>query len=375
MAGLANSATDANVLLAGFGTNGSAATADISLSAWPQLLSAEGGLTAIDPVNPNAYATLGPGVAIARCTQGSNCTTADFGSQPAIGATQTDGDQSLLIAPYALDPQDSANMIVGTCRVWRGPASGGSIWSIANAISPMLDGDPRPSCNGNALIRSLAAGGANVQSATGPQNSGAQVIYAGMAGLLDGGGANVGGHVFSTQSANLADGTTKWTDLALSPVSNEQSYNGVFNPYRFDVSSVYVDPHDPTGKTVYAAIQGFGVPHLYLSTDGGASWTNISKNLPDLPLNDVLVDPNDPGVVYAASDGGVFVTNNVSNCMGSGGQCWNIFGTGLPLAPAVKLSATSADGGYLRVGTYGRGIWQIPLLSGVPADNDDSGSG
>ncbi len=366
VAGLANSATDANVLLAGFGTNGSAATADASLGAWPQLLSAEGGLTVIDPANPNAYATLGPGVAIGRCTQGSSCTAADFGSQPAIGAAQTDDDQSLLIAPYALDPQDSANMIVGTCRVWRGPASGGSTWSAANAISPMFDGDPRPSCNGNALIRSLAAGGADVQSVTGPQNSGAQVIYAGMAGLLDGGGANVGGHVFSTQSANLANGTTKWTDLALSPVSNEQSYNGVFNPYRFDVASLYADPHDPTGKTVYAAIQGFGVPHLYLSTDGGASWTNISKNLPDLPLNDVLVDPNDAGVVYVASDGGVFVTNNVSNCMGSGGQCWSIFGTGLPLAPAVKLSATSADGGYLRVGTYGRGIWQIPLLSGIP---------
>src|SRR6185312_2103162 len=39
---------------------------------------------------------------------------------------------------------------------------------------------------------------------------------------------------------------------------------------------------------------------------------------------------------------------------------------GLPLAPAVKLTSTFANGGYLRVGTYGRGIWQAPLLSGVP---------
>ena len=129
-----------------------------------------------------------------------------------------------------------------------------------------------------------------------------------MAGLLDGGGGVVGGHVFSTQAANLANGTTKWTDLALSPVANESLYNGVFNPYFFDVSSLYADPHDPTGKTVYATIQGFGVPHLYMSTDGGADWNNISKNLPDLPLNDVLVDPNNASVVYVASDGGVFVT-------------------------------------------------------------------
>ncbi len=196
--------------------------------------------------------------------------------------------------------------------------------------------------------------------------NGSQVIYAGMAGLLDGGGGVVGGHVFSTQAANLANGTTKWTDLALSPVANESLYNGVFNPYFFDVSSLYADPHDPTGKTVYATIQGFGVPHLYMSTDGGADWNNISKNLPDLPLNDVLVDPNNASVVYVASDGGVFVTENVANCEGSGGQCWNILGTGLPMAPAVTLSATLAGGGFLRVGTYGRGIWQVPLLSGVP---------
>ena len=257
-------------------------------------------------------------------------------------------------------------MIVGTCRVWRGPASGGNAWSAANAVSPMLDGVPEPNCNGNALVRSLAAGGANMQPGTGTEHSGSQVIYAGMAGLLDGGGGVVGGHVFSTQTANMANGTTKWTDLALSPVANESLYNGVFNPYFFDVSSLYADPHDPTGNTVYATIQGFGVPHLYLSTDGGADWNNISKNLPDLPLNDVLVDPNDANVVYVASDGGVFVTENVANCEGSGGQCWNILGTGLPMAPAVTLSATLAGGGFLRVGTYGRGIWQVPLLSGVP---------
>ena len=365
VAGLANSQTDANVVLAGFGVNGSAAMTNSGQNAWPQLLSGEGGLTAIDPANPdNWFGTLGPYVAIGQCIQGVNCTASDFAST--IGATETSRDQALLIAPYILDPSDSANMIVGTCRVWRGPATGGTAWSTANAISPMLDGVAEPNCNGNGLVRSLAAGGSNVQPGTGAENSGSKVIYAGMAGLLDGGGAIVGGHLFSTQTANLANGTSKWTDLALSPVANEQLYNGIFNPYFFDVSSLYVDPHDATGNTIYATIQGFGVPHLYLSTDGGADWNNISKNLPDLPLNDVSVDPNDASVVYVASDGGVFVTQNVANCELSGGQCWNILGTGLPMAPAVALATTLAGGGLLRVGTYGRGIWQVPLLGGVP---------
>jgi hypothetical protein len=363
--GMANSETDVNVLLAGFGTNGSAAMTNSNESAWPQLLTGEGGMTAIDPANPdNWYATVGPYVSIGQCTYGVNCAAATFPS--AIGASETASDQSLLFTPYILDRADSSNLIVGTCRVWRGPAGGGNTWSATNAISPMLDGVAEPNCSGNALVRSLAASGANVQPGTGAEHSGSKVIYAGMAGLLDGGGGVVGGHVFSTQTANLANGSTKWADLALSPVANESLYNGVFNPYFFDVSSLYADPHDPTGNTVYATIQGFGVPHLYMSTDGGADWNNISKNLPDLPLNDVLVDPNDASVVYVASDGGVFVTQNVANCESSGGQCWNILGTGLPMAPTVTLAATLAGGGWLRVGTYGRGIWQVPLLSGIP---------
>ena len=323
--GMANSETDGNVVLAGFGTNGSAAMTNSGQTAWPQLLNGEGGLTAIDPTNPdNWYATVGPYVAIGQCIDGVNCTATTFPS--AIGASETAGDQSLLFTPYILDPADSANMIVGTCRVWRGPASGGSAWSAANVLSPMLDGVSEPNCNGNALVRSLAAGGANVQSGAGSEHEGSQVIYAGMAGLLDGGGGVVGGHVFSTQAANLANGTTKWTDLALSPVANESLYNGVFNPYFFDVSSLYADPHDPTGKTVYATIQGFGVPHLYMSTDGGADWNNISKNLPDLPLNDVLVDPNNASVVYVASDGGVFVTRECCKLRRERGTVLEYFG-------------------------------------------------
>ena len=363
--GLASSPSDANTILAGFGTAGTASSSAGTDVAYSLLLPQEGGPTAIDPANPsNWYATLGPGVSIGQCTAGASCTTADFGSQPVIGAVQTAYDESLFLAPYQLDPQDSSNILVGTCRVWRGPASGGSAWTAANAISPMLDGHPQPSCNGNALIRSLAAGGSNIQTQS-TQNSGAQILYAGMAGLLDGGG-NIAGHVLSTQTANTADGSTPWVDLAYSPVVNDTAYGGVFNPQFFDVSSLYADPHDATGMTIYAAIQGFNVPHLYQSIDGGAHWTNITQNLPNLPLNAVLVDPNNASIVYAASDGGVFVAENVSLCAQSGGQCWNTLGTGLPRSPDVTLSAISVGStAYLRAGTYGRGIWQIPLLSGA----------
>ena len=364
--GLASDAADANVLLMGLHAAGTAATSAVGNVAYSQLLPASGGAVAIDPTNSaNWYAAMGPGVAIGQCTAGASCTTADFGSQPAIGAVQTEQDASLVQAPYQLDPQDASNLLVGTCRVWRGPASGGAAWSAANAISPMLDGHTQPSCNGNALIRSLAGGGANAQGQS-AQNNGAQVLYAGMSGLLDGGGT-VAGHVFVTQTAETANSTTPWVDVSSSPVVNDTSYGGIFNPLQFDVSALYADPHDATGQTVYAAVQGYNVPHLYLSTDAGAHWTNITQNLPDLPLNAVLVDPNNASIVYAASDGGVFVAENVSLCAQSGQQCWSTLGTGLPLSPAVALSAVTANGAdFLRVGTYGRGVWQMPLLSSPP---------
>ena len=61
-----------------------------------------------------------------------------------------------------------------------------------------------------------------------------------------------------------------------------------FNPGGFDLSSLAADPHDATGKTIYATVMGFAgnginAAHLYRSTDAGAHWINVSSNFPTLP--------------------------------------------------------------------------------------------
>ena len=224
------------------------------------------------------------------------------------------------------------------------------------------------------MVRSLAAGGP-VASSAGYANLGSEALYAGLAGSLDGGGT-LGGHLFTNFAANLAANTTVWTDAALAPVTNDTANGGVFNPGGFDLSSLAADPHDATGKTVYATVMGFagnsiGSPHLYRSVDGGAHWLNISSNLPNAPANSVVVDPNDANTLYVALDTGVYVTTQVTNCATT--NCWSVYGTQLPNAPAVQLLAAAAiptgDGrtGELRVATYGRGIWQIPLLTAATA--------
>ena len=367
--------TDTGTLLVGLGANGTAGTgAASSATAWGQLAAGEGGYVAIDPTNPLLwYVSTGAGVSVEACANGSACTAADFAGTATIGAAQINGDESVVDAPWMLDPLVPAEMLVGTCRVWRGPVAGGSLWSSANAIAKMFGGPAGSACGAsNPLLRSIAAGGP-VSSATSAQNAGAQVIYAGMAGALDGGGS-LGGHLFTTAAAGTANSATVWADMAASPVTNDPANAGAFNPGGFDVSSVAVDAHDATGKTVYATIMGFAgngvnTPRVYRSVDGGAHWTNISANLPNAPANSLAVDPNDANTVYVALDTGVYVTTQVSNCTTT--NCWSVYGAGLPNAPAMQLAVAvgmpTGDGrtGELRVATYGRGIWQLPLLTAV----------
>jgi hypothetical protein len=366
----AQSTASTNTLLAGVGANGTAGTsAAATQSAWPQLSAGDGGYTAMDTTNPlNWYISTGAGVSINLCTNGAACTAASFAVSPTIGYSQTSSDASLIDAPFLLDPQAQSDLILGTCRVWRGPGSGGNLWSTSNDISPMLGGPQQPACEtNNAFIRSLAAGGA-VAGGSNPQNAGSEVLYAGMAGLLDGGGL-APGHLFTTASGNTANSGTVWSDRWNSPVTNDASDNEQFNPANFDISSIAADTHDSTGNTVYATVMGFNYPHVYRSTDAGAHWTAISGNLPNAPANSVIVDPNDANTVYVAMDTGVYITTAVTTCATT--NCWSIYGTSLPNAPVIQLAAVTGAGagtvtGLLRAGTYGRGIWQIPLATAVP---------
>ncbi len=368
---------DAGTLLVGLGASGTAATANApSASAWPQLSAGEGGVVAIDPAQPsNWYVSTAAGVSVRQCTKGSGCSASDFSGSPTIGPVQVSQDSSLIDAPWILDPSLTSELVAGTCRVWRGSAASGSSWSSANAISRMLGGSPSSACSAsNPVLRSLAAGGA-ASGATAAQNAGSQVIYGGMAGVLDGGGS-LGGHLFGTTTAGTATGTTAWTDLAASPVTNDTATGGRFNPGGFDVSSVTVDPHDQTGATVYATIMGFAgngivAPKVYRSVDGGAHWVDAGSNLPNAPANSLVVDPNDANTIYVATDAGVYVTTSITSCATA--NCWSVYGTSLPNAPVIQLEAASGmptgDGrvGELRAATYGRGIWQIPMLTAATA--------
>jgi len=100
----------------------------------------------------------------------------------------------------------------------------------------------------------------------------------------------------------------------------------------------------------------------------GATWVVKQNGLPDLPVTKLILDPRDAtrNTLYAATHVGVYRTTD-------GGNAWLPYGTGLPNV-RVSDMYMPPDGGYLRIATYGRGVWEIPQLEYVSAIVSDDGT-
>jgi hypothetical protein len=86
-----------------------------------------------------------------------------------------------------------------------------------------------------------------------------------------------------------------------------------------------------SGSNLYADVFGWGI---YLSTSSGASWSNISTNLPSQNLTELAV--SGPNVYVCISSGGAYKTTN-------NGVAWTAINTGLPANPVVGPIAVSGD--------------------------------
>ena len=94
--------------------------------------------------------------------------------------------------------------------------------------------------------------------------------------------------------------------------------------------------------------EGAGIGHVFESTDDGVTWTDVSSNFPDVPVNSIqalgdgsLVAGTDLGVVYRAP----------------GSTSWSRLGGNLPLT--VALDVELGPDGKIYAATHGRGIWSI----------------
>ncbi len=356
---LAQSATDQNTMLGGAQGNGTPATATATTSeSWGNVLGPDGAYTAIDPGSGNWFASnpdTGSGALdIYGCSAGLSCTTYTFGDDVVADSGDLEGDDGGFYFPYILDPQSTTSLLVGTCRIWQGPRSGGAY----TLLSPNFDTLGIGTCSGNEinLVRALAAGG--------PTNAnGSQVIYATTDGLgVNDASVPAGGNIWVTTNAMAVSGVSS----TFSNVTLDGPGGVSINPNQFPVSGVAVDTSDPTGDTAYVTVMGFtgGPGHVWQTTNAGASWsdyTGVGSNaLPDDPVNAVVVDPI-AGMIYVGTDLGVFQSP-------TSGAAWTEVGptdqeTGfLPNAAVTALAIYNSGGEkLLRASTYGRGIWQFNL--------------
>jgi photosystem II stability/assembly factor-like uncharacterized protein len=110
-----------------------------------------------------------------------------------------------------------------------------------------------------------------------------------------------------------------------------------------------IHPGDPA--TAYVVLSGFGAGHVFKTTNAGATWTDISGNLPDVPANAIVIDPAAPTTgLLVATDLGVYLGGN-------GGANWTPFNAGLPNVPVHDLAYNPATG-MLVAATHGRGAFK-----------------
>lgn len=129
-------------------------------------------------------------------------------------------------------------------------------------------------------------------------------------------------------------------------------------PNRF-IQGFGIDPTNP--NHAFAAVNGFsrrftegpgaGEGHVFETRDMGATWTDISANLPDLPASTVKMLPN--GALILGTDLGAFYR-------APGSTQWQLLGTGLPTTAVTDIEY-SANDNAIYAATHGRGIWKTTV--------------
>jgi photosystem II stability/assembly factor-like uncharacterized protein len=215
--------------------------------------------------------------------------------------------------PIELDPKNYAVLYYGTTRLYRSDNRASS-WV---AISPDLTKGQHPS--GSTFYGTITA------IEVSPANT--QVIWVG----TDDGNVQV-----------TTNGGTNW-NLVTQHL-----------PDRY-VTSIAADQRNPL--KAYVTFSGYKsvdyLSHIFMTEDGGTTWQDISNNLPQVPINEVIIDNLYPDRLYLATDLGVWFTENWR-------EGWQRLGKNLPLTVVSDLVMHNRTR-TLVAATYGRSMYKLQL--------------
>jgi len=234
--------------------------------------------------------------------------TADFPNFEFI-AYEMGNDRTNWSSPIVLTPGNEQIAYFGTYRVWKS-FDNGSNWTAVS--DDLTDGGE----NGYNTLTTLAVSSLNENDV--------------LAGSDDG---NV--HI-------SLDGGNSWSDIS----------SGL--PDRW-ITRVAFDPIDE--ETIYVTVSGFrwdeALPHVYKSTNLGQSWTDISGDLPEIPVNAIVVNPVNNDEIIVGTDAGTYITHD-------GGSSWGNMSGNMPQTPVVSLRINPLTN-YLYAATYGNSIYKVDL--------------
>jgi photosystem II stability/assembly factor-like uncharacterized protein len=313
-------ALDANnpvALYGGFQDNGTNRTVTGALDDWEHIFGGDGFQALIHPANSNRIWV--------QYQYGNVYYTSNGG---AFWSSATDGidfsDRRNWNSPLIQDPTDPDTRYFGTQRLYR--SLNNTSWT---PISGDLTGGP----------------------------------YGGNSGQVDG--------TLTTLAVSPQDGNVIWTGSDDGQVHVTTSGGAFWQnvsaalPDRW-ITSVRGDPHHR--ETAYVTLSGFRwaepLSHVYRTADLGLNWDPIAGNLPEAPVNDLIVDPLFSGRYFVATDLGVYETRD-------GGTTWAVMGLDLPNVVVTAL-ALRDEQRVLIAATYGRSFFslQIEEPTAIHADPD-----
>ena len=122
-------------------------------------------------------------------------------------------------------------------------------------------------------------------------------------------------------------------------------------PKNMWVSSIY--PSKFKESRVYLSLNGYRwdnfEPMIYVSEDYGLNWSRIGNELPNEPVNVIIEDSRNEGLVYVGTDHGVYASLDYGNN-------FHPFINGLPGAPVHDLVLHPRENDLV-VGTHGRSVF------------------
>jgi hypothetical protein len=120
-------------------------------------------------------------------------------------------------------------------------------------------------------------------------------------------------------------------------------------------------------QNIIAVYSNYGVNNLWVTNNGGTTWTAIDGNLPDMPVRWAMFYPGDNTKAIIATETGVWQTELINGSS----TIWDPE-TGFPNVRTDMLQYRSSDG-LLAAATHGRGIFTTNLGTPPPSCGTVSG--